>query len=690
MSNASDFVIENGILKKYVGPGGDVVIPEGVTEIGKEVFNKNKAISSITLPKSLRIVGSQAFASCDALMSVSVPSAVKEIRWGAFDWCKNLKSVSIDNLEAWCSIEFDGMFANSGNPLSAGANLYLNGELLKNLVVPETVKEIHDYAFSHCASLESVVIPEGVTTIGEYAFFECSNLKTVSLPAGVETIKRAAFLHCKKLAAVNIPDSTKIIGELAFKDCRKLLEIKLPEGVETLGDEAFGNCGKLKVTLPGTLKKPKTNMIGFTWKTTPFAGNSCSIQVEKWSSIISKMMEGCTVEEIITSNYALVPGEILFPAAVSMVKKKGWDSDSDIGKALLAALAKNAGKICLDALKNPEWLQLLCDNGLIKAKDLDSYLEEAEKQKNTEAKAILLNYQNSLGNKPVEKARAKKEKEAAAYEDALVERAATRDPAKGIEGMTFVITGKLKAWPKVWSSKEEVQEYLTRYGAVLGASVSKQTDYLVTNDADSGSAKNEKARRLGVEVIEEEAFNQLVGRRFIDEERICVPEWVTSIEPAAFSFPDWASWKSHAGYKKLREVVVPAAVTSIGDRAFAGAENLESIVLPDDISGIGDWAFAGCSMLHQIILPDKLTSIGARAFDKCESLIKIVLPAGVESLGLGAFGNCKNLEEIHISGVISAIEMLAFEGCPKLTIYAPAGSNAEQYAKENNIPFVAE
>ena len=95
-------------------------------------------------------------------------------------------------------------------------------------------------------------------------------------------------------------------------------------------------------------------------------------------------------------------------------------------------------------------------------------------------------------------------------------------------------------------------------------------------------------------------------------------------------------------------------------------------------------------MLHQIILPDKLTSIGARAFDKCESLIKIVLPAGVESLGLGAFGNCKNLEEIHISGVISAIEMLAFEGCPKLTIYAPAGSNAEQYAKVNNIPFVAE
>ena len=49
MSNASDFVIENGVLKKYVGPGGDVVVPDGVTSIGKEAFSWNEKLRSITL-----------------------------------------------------------------------------------------------------------------------------------------------------------------------------------------------------------------------------------------------------------------------------------------------------------------------------------------------------------------------------------------------------------------------------------------------------------------------------------------------------------------------------------------------------------------------------------------------------------------------------------------------------------------
>ena len=173
MSNISDFVIEKGVLKKYTGPGGDVVIPDGVTEIGDYVFYKSKTLTSVSFPKSLRIIGSQAFASCNGLTAVTIPPSVKEIRWSAFDWCENLKDVFIEDLDAWCAIEFGGIFANCGNPLSAGANLYLRGERIKDLVVPETVKEIHNYAFYHCVGLETVVIPEGVASIGEYAFFEC-------------------------------------------------------------------------------------------------------------------------------------------------------------------------------------------------------------------------------------------------------------------------------------------------------------------------------------------------------------------------------------------------------------------------------------------------------------------------------------------------------------------------------------
>ena len=689
MSNPGDFIIENGVLTKYVGPGGVVAIPDGVTEIGKDVFYKNDSLTSVIFPDSLKIVGSQAFASCGGLTSIAIPRGVTEIRFHAFAWCKNLKDVFISDLESWCRIEFGGLYANCGSPLFSGARLHVNGEILKELVIPDKMETVNDYAFYACTSLKSVEISKGITGIGNYGFFKCKNLKRVSIPDGVTAIGNGAFAHCKKITEITIPKTVKSIGAYSFSDCPAVTDIVLPEGVEILGDEAFGNCGELRVSLPGTLKRPKKDDFGRLWKKAPFAGSTCSIRVEKWSALLTKMTEGCKIEEIITKDYALIPAEILLPVAAKMMNKTSWDPVSDIGRALLNGLSKCAEKQRSTVMTDPNWLQLLCDNKLLKAKELDAYLEEAEKQQSAEAKAILLNYQNSLGNKSVEKAREKKEKEAEAYEDALVERAATRDPAKGIEGMTFVITGKLKAWPKVWSSKEEVQEYLAKYGAVLGASVSKQTDYLVTNDADSGSAKNEKARRLGVEVITEEVFNQIIGRRFIDEEKICVPEWLTSIEPAAFSFPDWESWKSHAGYKKLREVVIPETITSIGDKAFAGAENLESIILPNGIEHIGAWAFAGCSKITGITLPDKLISIGARAFDACSNLKRITVPDGVKVIGIGAFGNCTNLEEVNLPSSVEQIELMAFDGCPKLTIYAPEGSFSAGYARRNGLPLTA-
>lgn len=53
MSGKSDFVIENGVLKKYKGPGGDVTIPEGVTEIGDDAFSSCINLKTMALPMSI-------------------------------------------------------------------------------------------------------------------------------------------------------------------------------------------------------------------------------------------------------------------------------------------------------------------------------------------------------------------------------------------------------------------------------------------------------------------------------------------------------------------------------------------------------------------------------------------------------------------------------------------------------------
>ena len=76
MINSSDFVIENGVLKKYVGPGGDVVVPEGVTTIGDGAFKNSVNLTSITLPEGVTIIGDSAFHGCARLTSVTLPEGL--------------------------------------------------------------------------------------------------------------------------------------------------------------------------------------------------------------------------------------------------------------------------------------------------------------------------------------------------------------------------------------------------------------------------------------------------------------------------------------------------------------------------------------------------------------------------------------------------------------------------------------
>ena len=148
MSNINDFVIENGVLKEYQGQGGDVVIPEGVTNIGASAFSGCSSLASVVIPEGVTSIGDEAFYYCQSLTSVVIPEGVTSIGGEAFKYCSSLTSV----------------------------------------VIPKGVKSIGNWAFSGCSSLASVVIPEGVTSIGGGAFWDCSSLTSIVIPEGVTSI----------------------------------------------------------------------------------------------------------------------------------------------------------------------------------------------------------------------------------------------------------------------------------------------------------------------------------------------------------------------------------------------------------------------------------------------------------------------------------------------------------------------
>ena len=108
MNNASDFKIEDGVLTKYVGPGGDVVIPDEVTKIGNYAFSHCQNVTKITIPNSVTTIGQGAFYACKKLETIIIPNSVDKIEKKAFLFCKKIKKISFPPDLKW---EFE-LFGN--------------------------------------------------------------------------------------------------------------------------------------------------------------------------------------------------------------------------------------------------------------------------------------------------------------------------------------------------------------------------------------------------------------------------------------------------------------------------------------------------------------------------------------------------------------------------------------------------
>ena len=275
-----------------------VTIPEGVTSIGNYAFDGCSRLTSVTIPEGVTSIGEWAFSGCSSLTSagpigsgcdyqfgwtstipanafrgcsgltsVTIPDSVTSIGNYAFDGCSGLTKVHINSLSAWCSIAFK---LSTSNPLRYAHNLYIGGDLVQKLIIPDSVTSIGNYTFYGCSSLTSVTIPSSVTSIGKYAFDRCSSLTSVTIPEGVTSIGIAAFSECSGLNAVRIT-SLEAWCKISFGDSLSnplfyannlylndtlIQELTIPEGVTSIGNYAFYGCsGLTSVTIPSSVTR---------------------------------------------------------------------------------------------------------------------------------------------------------------------------------------------------------------------------------------------------------------------------------------------------------------------------------------------------------------------------------------------------------------------------------------------------
>ena len=238
-------------LLAYPSATGDVTISDSVTSIGEYAFYNCSSLTSVTIGDSVTTIGSCAFYNCSSLTSVTIGNGVTSIRYDAFTYCSSLENVYITDLTAWMNIEFYNSYSN---PLYNGADLYLNGSLVTDLVIPAGMTSIGSNAFYNYDALTSVVIPDSVTSIGSNAFYNCDALASVTIPDGVTYIGEYAFSGCDNLEITIDTDDKYLYSEdgttILLCDS-SVKDLVISENVASVQSGAFACCRNVETIVTG-------------------------------------------------------------------------------------------------------------------------------------------------------------------------------------------------------------------------------------------------------------------------------------------------------------------------------------------------------------------------------------------------------------------------------------------------------
>lgn len=237
----------------------NTIIPTSVVGIGEEAFNNCIGLKSITIPSNISVIGYNAFMDCTGLNEITLSPNIKTIKSGAFYNCTGIKDVYISSLDAWFNIEFDDEFAN---PLFYAENLYINGNLVSELVIPNNIKDIPAYVFTHYENLKSVTFHDSIMSVGSNAFHNCSGLTDLFIPKSVTRL--GGFKGCSNLKSIIVDDENPIYD--SRYNCNAIINSEdneliygcaytiIPNDITSIGYDAFFNCKNLKsIVIPDSL-----------------------------------------------------------------------------------------------------------------------------------------------------------------------------------------------------------------------------------------------------------------------------------------------------------------------------------------------------------------------------------------------------------------------------------------------------
>ena len=237
----------------------NTIIPDGIKTIEKEAFYSCTGLTSIIIPNTVINIGESAFQSCSNLTSITIGSSVTNIGNSAFWGCSSLSYTYYNgNIAQWCNIDFYGGYYS--NPIYLSKNLYVNNQLLTELIIPDTVDEIKSYTFFNCHSVTSITLPSNVIIIGDNAlnytgfYNDETNWENGALYINDWLIATKESL----VASYTVKQNTRKIADYAFRYCDNLKNLTIPSTITNVGKGIFNYCYPINTVICHATSVPTT------------------------------------------------------------------------------------------------------------------------------------------------------------------------------------------------------------------------------------------------------------------------------------------------------------------------------------------------------------------------------------------------------------------------------------------------
>lgn len=673
-----------------IGLKGEIIIPDyvlgaPVTQLDRNVFARNNAVTGVELPGTMRAVqsssfrgcsqlswvrlnegtvsiGDSAFIECTGLASVFMPNSIAEIGASVFDnvpehmtiWCADgsaAEGYAIANGYGSCSYEDYTYRVENGSVVLTGYS-----GAMRSVKMPSIIDGMHVTAIDAAAApdmlpdgIVSVSLPEYLREVPDGMFEDCESLNTVVFGATLESIGARAFINTS-VTSIELPDTVKHIGASAFAYVEELEAVKLGRSLESIGDDAFRFTSFSDVTLPDSLRTIGAGAFfgsGLTSLKLPAYIESIGKNAF-WGSDLVSVEFGFS-----TSVRQLMMGEGLFFGCTSL--------ETAVLSANITSIPDSMFDGCerLHDINIPPSVISIGNSSFMGCESLEY--------------VMLPEYLISIGD------------EAFGY----CARLRTLYLPERVTGMgQYVFEGCHSGMLIIGSgsvarsiaeeqgfSYTDISDWAECYVDDAGALI--LADNRKGGDSDGMMPFMDKVVLPSIMGAENGAVTAVKTIDSVDRlncRELVLPKYLDEIGERSFYGNVWVnritaerleriSNQAFIGLSSLEHIDLPDGLTLIGDYAFKECSNLSSILLPDSLEVIGKEAFFGCSALEYVKLPGSLTYLPEKCFSMT-GLKSVAVPGGVTTCHT-AFTNCKELRIAAFENGCTAV-LGAFYGCTAL------------------------